>query len=142
MAWWNISTDFPKVSAQVTQGLKGIADRDFNYTKLGVKLDYFIKRENLSSSHFVLEGVMSFGDVPLTHLYHAYPNNPTKDEILQRFSVAGRQSFETMYFGEFFSDELATFQRKTYLKKISYFRKNKTRIGIHHKARLGRSRKS
>ncbi len=44
---------------------------------------------------------MAFGEIPLTHLYHAYPNSPTKDEIL-RFSVAGTQSFETMYFGEFF----------------------------------------
>lgn len=118
----------PKVSAQVTQGLKGIAEGNFNYTKVGVKLDYFIKRENLSSSHFVLEGVMSFGDVPLTHLYHAYPNNPTKDEILQRFSVAGRQSFETMYFGEFFSSELVTFRAKHTLRRFRISEKIKPEL--------------
>ena len=55
---------------------------------------------DLSSSHFVLEG-LRLGNAPLTHLFHAYPNSPTKEEILQRFSVAGIQSFETMYFGNF-----------------------------------------
>ena len=59
------------------------------------------------------------GNTPLTHLYHAYPNNITKETILQRFSVAGLNSFETMYFNEFFSDKFATFQLKHYLKPFS-----------------------
>ncbi|MEL6810153.1 MAG: hypothetical protein AAFP76_02335, partial [Bacteroidota bacterium] len=111
---------FPKISAQITQGLKGIAKSDFNYTKVGLKLDYYVKRTDLSSTNIVLEGGMAFGDVPLTHLFHAYPNSPTKDEILQRFSVAGVRSFETMYFGEFFSDKLATLQVKHSLRRF-YF---------------------
>lgn len=110
---------FPKISAQFTQGLKGVGKSDFGYTKLGLKLDYNIKRTNLSSTNFLLEGAMAFGDVPLTHLFHAYPNSPTKDEILQRFSVAGRRSFETMYFGEFFSDKLATLQVKHSLRRFN-----------------------
>jgi len=109
---------FPKISFQFSQGIKGISKSDFNFTKLGLKLDYYIKRKNLSSSNFVLEGAMAFGDLPLPHLFHAYPNNPTKDEILQRFSVAGRQSFETMYFGEFFSDRLLTFRGKHTLRRF------------------------
>ena len=108
----------PKISVQVTKGIKGIAKSNFDYWKLGLKLDYFIKREDLSSSHLVMEGIIGFGDIPLTHLFHAYPNNPTKDEILQRFSVAGRQSFETMYFGEFFSDRLITFRGKHTLRRF------------------------
>ncbi len=110
---------FPKISAQVTQGIKGIAGSDFNYTKLGLKLDYYVKRTNLTSTNFLLEGDIAFGDTPLTHLFHAYPNSPTKDEILQRFSVAGRRSFETMYFGEFFSDRLATLQIKHSLRRFN-----------------------
>jgi hypothetical protein len=101
---------FPKISAQVTKGFSGITKSDFDYTKFGLKLDYYIKRTDLSSTNFLLEGLLATGNLPLTHLFHAYPNNPTKDEILQRFSVAGRRSFETMYFGEFFSDRLATLQ--------------------------------
>ena len=45
-------------------------------------------------------------------MYHAYPNNITKETILQRFSVAGLNSFETMYFNEFFSDKFSTLQLK------------------------------
>jgi hypothetical protein len=108
----------PKISFQLTQGVKGIADSDFNYTKLGLKLDYYIKRTDLSSTNILLEGDVAFGDVPLTHLFHAYPNSPTKDEILQRFSVAGLRSFETMYFGEFYSDRLATIQVRHSLRRF------------------------
>jgi hypothetical protein len=110
----------PKISAQVTQSIPGIGGSDFSYTKFGLKLDYYIKRVNLSSTNILLEGDYATGDVPLTHLFHAYPNSPTKDEILQRFSVAGRRSFETMYFSEFFSDQLLTLQVKHSLRRF-YF---------------------
>lgn len=109
---------FPKITAQVTQGVAGVLKSDFNYTKLGVKFDYYIKRTNLTSTQFLLEGDIAFGDVPLTHLFHSYPNSPTKDEILQRFSVAGVRSFETMYFGEFFSDKITTLLVKHSLKRF------------------------
>ncbi|MBT8262147.1 MAG: hypothetical protein KJO05_04945 [Bacteroidia bacterium] len=110
----------PKISAQVTQSVPGFGGSDFSYTKFGLKLDYYIKRKDLSSTNILLEGNYATGDVPLTHLFHAYPNSPTKDEILQRFSVAGRRSFETMYFGEFFSDQLLTLQVKHSLRRF-YF---------------------
>jgi hypothetical protein len=109
----------PNISAQITQGFKGIFESNFNYTKFGLKLDYFIKQNNLSSTKILLDGYLAFGDVPLTHLFHAYPNSPTKDEILQRFSVAGNRSFETMYFGEFYSDKLATFQIEHSLRRFN-----------------------
>lgn len=109
---------FPKISAQLTQGLKDVASSDFTYTKFGLKLDYYVKRTNLSATNIILEGKLALGDVPLTHLFHSYPNQPNKDEILQRFSVAGVQSFETMYFGEFFSDKLALLQLKHSLRRF------------------------
>lgn len=108
----------PKISAQVTQGLKGIGNSDFSYTKLRLKADYFIKRTDLSSTNIVLEGSYAIGDVPLSHLYHSYPNQPNKDKILNRWSLAGIQSFETMYYGEFFSDRLATLQVKHSLRRF------------------------
>lgn len=109
---------YPKITAQITQGIKGAFKSEFSYTKFGVKVDYLIKKQDLSSTHILLEGDFAFGDIPLTHLFHAYPNSPTKDEILQRFSIAGRRSFETMYFGEFFSDKLATLQVKHSLSRF------------------------
>ncbi|PKA83193.1 hypothetical protein ATE92_1342 [Ulvibacter sp. MAR_2010_11] len=119
---------FPKISAQVTQGIKGISKSDFTYTKLGLKLDYYIKRTDLSSTNILMEGNIAFGDAPLTHLFHAYPNSPTKDEIFERFSVAGRRSFETMYFGEFFSDKLTTLQVKHSLRRFNLAKKWKPEL--------------
>lgn len=118
----------PKISAQVTQGFKGIAGSDFNYTKFGLKLDYLIKREDLSSTNILLEGNLAIGDVPLTHLFHAYPNQPNKDEVLQRFSVAGVKSFETMYFGEFYSDKLTTLHIKHNLRRFKLAEKWKPEL--------------
>lgn len=109
---------FPKISAQITQGFKDIAGSDFNYTKFSLKFDYFIKRTDLSSTSILLEGALATGDVPLTHLFHSYPNQPNKEKISQRFSVAGVQSFETMHFGEFFSDKLTTLQIKHSLRRF------------------------
>lgn len=109
---------FPKISAQITKGIKGITNSDFDFTKFALKFDYYIKRTDLSSTNILLEGSLATGDVPLTHLFHAYPNQPLKDKISQRFSVAGVQSFETMYFGEFFSDRLATLQIKHSLRRF------------------------
>ncbi len=105
-----IQDGYPKFTGQYTQGFKNVFDSNFNYSKIGIKAEYHINRLNQSSTSFLLEGDIATGDVPLTHLYHAYPNAPTKETILQRFSVAGRRSFETMFFSEFFSDRLATLQ--------------------------------
>lgn len=108
-----VATDIlPRVSVQITKGFKGIADSDFNYAKFGLKLDYEIERKNLSNTSFLLQGDLAVGDVPLTHLFHSFPNQPLKERLFNRFSVAGVQSFETMYFGEFYSDKLAMLQIK------------------------------
>jgi len=113
----------PSVSFQVTQGFKNIFGSDFNYTKLGVKATYFFKRKNLSSTSLLVVGSLALGDVPLTHLFHTSPNSPTKDVILQRFSVAGRNSFETMYFGEFFSNKYTALHLKHSLFRLHISKK-------------------
>lgn len=118
----------PKISAQITKGFQGIAGSDFSYTKIGLKLDYYIKRKNLSSTNFLLEGLLATGDVPLTHLFHSYPNQPNKLTWTGRFSVAGVQSFETMYFGEFFSDKLTTLQIKHSLRRFKLTEKWKPEL--------------
>ncbi|MEW7288921.1 DUF5686 family protein [Aquimarina sp. 2304DJ70-9] len=111
-----IHEGYPKITAQYTQGFKGVFDSNFDYSKVGLKAEYVINRINLSRTSILLEANVATGDTPLTHLYHAYPNAPTKETVLQRFSVAGRRTFETMFFGEFFSDKLATLQMKHSIK--------------------------
>lgn len=103
---------YPVLSGQITKGLSNVIDSDFDYLKLSGKVTYAIKSGQEQMTEITVEGHYASGDVPLTHLFHAYPNAPTKDEVLQRFSVAGRRSFETMYFNEFFSDRLLVSQIK------------------------------
>ncbi len=110
---------YPIISGQLSQGFDGLGG-DLSFTKLGAKAYYRVDRLNKTATEFLVEGNIGFGELPLTHLFHAFPNAPTKNTILQRFSVAGVNSFETMYFGEFFSDRLFTAQVKHRLKPFDF----------------------
>ena len=125
-----IKDGYPKVTAQYTKGFKGVFESDFEYSKFGLQASYSIQRLNLSRTDFSLEGSIANGDIPLTHLFHAYPNAPTKETILQRFSVAGRRSFETMFFNEFFSDRLITLQAKHQLRPFTFSDKFKPELAF------------
>ena len=132
-----VSDVLPKVSAQITKGFKGVAESDFNYAKFALKLDYEIERKRLSSTSFLLQGELATGDVPLTHLFHAFPNQPTKSSIMRRFSVAGVQSFETMYFGEFYSDKLAMLQIKHTFRRFKLAEKWKPEMVLISRNAIG-----
>ncbi|RKE99047.1 hypothetical protein [Ichthyenterobacterium magnum] len=112
---------FPKFTLQVTQSFKNLLKGDFNFFKADFRTLYKLNYNKNSFTEATLTAGIATGNTPLTHLYHAYPNNITKETILQRFSVAGINSFETMYFNEFFSDRFTTLQLKHYIKpfKIS-----------------------
>lgn len=114
----SIKKGYPVLSGQITKGVSNVVDSDFDYLKLSGKVGYVLDSGNDHVTDIMVEGHFASGQVPLTHLFHAYPNSPTKDEILQRFSVAGRRSFETMYFNEFFSDRIAIAQVRHKLPAI------------------------
>ncbi len=103
---------YPKFSFQLTKSFDGFLDGDFDFSKAEFRALHQIKRLNKSTTSFLLEAGMASGELPLSNLYHTSPNNPVKDRLLQRFSVAGRNSFETMYFGEFFSNRYAALHLK------------------------------
>ncbi|NEV94690.1 hypothetical protein G3567_11100 [Psychroflexus sp. YR1-1] len=102
----------PEISAQVSQSFDGVMEGDFSFTKLSAKVEYEIPHSWGSLSSIELGGDIGFGDIPLTHSFHAFPNSPNKPNVLSRFSVAGVKSFETMFFNEFFSTKLATLHLK------------------------------
>ena len=112
---------YPKFTAQYTQSFSNVFKSDFNFSKLDFRTIHQIDHGEQSFTRLTLVGGIATGETPLTHLYHAYPNNITKETILQRFSVAGLNSFETMFFNEFFSDRFSTLQIKHVLRpfKIS-----------------------
>ena len=102
----------PEITAQLSQSIEGVLDGDFSFTKLSAKIDYDFQHSWGSLSSIELGGDLGFGDIPLMHTFHAFPNSPNKLTVLNRFSVAGVKSFETMYFNEFFSTKLATLHLK------------------------------
>jgi uncharacterized membrane protein len=114
---------FPKFTFQYTQAVPKLLGNDFNFGKIDFRTVYEKKYINGQKSAFLLEAGYAFGDVPLTHLYNTSPNNLTKDKVIQRITFAGKNSFETMYFNEFFSNKYAMFQVKHGFKRIKIAQK-------------------
>ena len=102
-----LEKNFPQFTGQLDHSFSGLGG-DFSFTRIGLKAEHEIKRLDRSRTEFILEGNYGFGDLPLTHAFHANPNNPNRSSIFRRFSVAGRNSFETMYFNEFYSERQAS----------------------------------
>jgi hypothetical protein len=116
---------FPKFTFQFTQSLPKIWNNDFGYTKIDFRTEYEKKYLNGQKTSLLFEAGYALGDIPLTHLYNNSPNNITKETILKRITFAGRNSFETMYFNEFFSSKFAFFQFKHGFKRVKLFEKVK-----------------
>lgn len=111
-----IKKGFPQFAFQATKSFDGFLGGDFDYTKLDARIVHEIRPIDKGVTSFLIKGGLGMGNIPISHLYHTSPNNPNKDALLQRFSIAGRNSFETMYFNEFFSDKYAMFQAKHQFK--------------------------
>jgi len=106
---------YPKFTTQFTHSFKNLFKSNIDFSKLDIRTIHKVYHKGGSLSEITLVSGITSENAPLTHLYHAYPNNIRKETILQRFSVAGLNSFETMFFNEFFSDKFATFQFKHYV---------------------------
>jgi len=119
---------YPKFSFQYTKSFKNLLGADFNFSKFDFRTIHKINHNKESYTIGTLSAGITNGDTPLTHLYHAYPNNITKETILQRFSVAGITSFETMFFNEFFSDRFSTLVLKHYVKPFDIGKRFKPQL--------------
>ena len=114
---------FPRFTFQYTQSLPDVLGKDFTFGKIDFKTEYEKKYLNGQKTSLLLQGGYAIGDVPITHLYNTAPNNLTKETIVQRITFAGRNSFETMYFNEFFSSQYIMFQAKHGFDRIKILRK-------------------
>jgi len=108
----------PKFSIQYTQTLPNTLENDFVFSKLDFKTYYELPYLSGQKSSVLLQTGIAYGDVPITHLYSIVPNNLNRDAILQRITFAGKNSFETMYFNEFFSNKFASLQLKHTFNKV------------------------
>jgi hypothetical protein len=113
-----MSKKFPQFTFQVSKSLPEVLGNDFDFTKIDFRAMYEKKYINGHKSALLLQGGWALGDLPITHLYSISPNNLNKDVILQRVTFAGKNSFETMYFNEFFSSRFASLQLKHELNRV------------------------
>lgn len=118
-----IEKRFPKFTFQYTQSLPNILDNNFNFGKFDLKTEFEKKYINGQKTYMLFQAGYAFGDIPITHLYNTSPNNITKETVLQRITFSGRNSFETMFFNEFFSSKFVSFQLKHGFNRVTLFKK-------------------
>lgn len=128
---------FPKFTFQYTQSLARFIDSDFEFSKLDFRSEYEQKYLNGQRTTLLFQAGLALGDVPLTHLYGISPNNLTKSHLFERITVAGKNSFETMYFNEFFSSEYVMLQIKHGFKRIKLFKKVSPSVVLAHRMAWG-----
>ena len=132
-----IDKKYPKISFQFTKSFATIMGSDFDFTKIDLRIVNEIPFLSGQTTSFTLQGGLALGDVPLTHLYSIAPNNLNKDSMLKRITFAGKNSFETMYFNEFFSSKYITFQAKHTFNKLKLAYKIKPLISVVTRMAIG-----
>ena len=125
-----IEKKFPKFSLQVTKSFDNIIGSDFDFTKIDLKITHEIPYLTGQNTSFILQSGFAFGDIPLTHLYSIAPNNLNRESIFKRITFAGKNSFETMFFNEFFSSKYVSFHVKHTFNKVKLAYKIKPLISV------------
>lgn len=128
---------FPKFTYQFTQSISDLVNSDFTFTKFDCRIEYEKKFLNNHKTSFLFQAGIAFGEVPITHLYNTQPNNLSKDQILQRVTVSGKNSFETMFFNEFFSSEYMIWQAKHSIGRLKLLEKVKPNVVFVHRMAWG-----
>ncbi|MBL0014370.1 MAG: carboxypeptidase-like regulatory domain-containing protein [Flavobacterium sp.] len=122
---FEVKKRFPKFTFQYTQTIPQFLENDFSFRKIDFRVEYEKNYLNGQKTAVLLESGSAIGDIPLTHLYNTSPNNLTNEKLIERITIAGKNSFETMFFNEFFSSEFAMIHIKHGFKRVEIFRKVK-----------------
>ena len=125
-----IEKRYPKVTFQYTKSFANVLDSDFNFSKIDFLIYQNIPYLSGHSTSLTVEGGISNGDIPLTHLYSISPNNVDKASVLKRITFAGKNSFETMYYNEFFSSKYVAGQVKHTFNKVKIAYKIKPQFAV------------
>ncbi len=125
-----VRKEFPKVTGQYRQGFHDVLNGDFSFSQFNIKVEQQFKFVNKSSIVFLLEGGLTFGSAPLSHLYNARPNYSYRNPWLKRFNFSGNNAFETMAFNEFISDRFFSLHGRYNLKPIELSQRFKPKISF------------
>jgi len=128
---------YPQFTFLGAQSVSNVFASNFNFTKFSIRSRYNITHKNEATTRFLIKGGIGFGDIPLTHLFDTSPNQPNDDTIFGRFSVTGRESFETMFFNEFFSDRYVSGQVKHTFRPFRISNRIAPRLSLISRAAIG-----
>jgi hypothetical protein len=120
-----IEKKYPNFTFQFTQTIPNFLDNNFVFTKIDLQSNFEKKYVNGQKTSFFAQAGLAFGDAPLTHLYNASPNSLTEGNVFERITVSGKNSFETMYFNEFYSSKYFMLHFKHGFKRITIAKKIK-----------------
>ena len=132
-----VEKGFPKIILQVSQAIPNVLSENIEFTKIDARIYEEKKHLSGQKTTFLLQGGISLGNAPLSHLYSVAPNNLDREAILRRITFANKTSFETMYFNEFFSDRYSLFQLKHYFNKFQISKSIKPTLILGTKVAFG-----
>ena len=126
-----IEKRYPKFTFQFTQAVPKFLSNDFAFTKFDFRTEWAQKHLNGQKTSVIFTAGYAIGDIPITHLYNTAPNCLLNESLLRRFfSIVTDNSFETMYFNEFFSDKYVFLQGTHSFKRIKFSKNFGTSIAF------------
>ncbi len=132
-----VEKGFPKVILQISHAIPNVLSDNIEFTKIDTRIYQEKKHLSGQKTTFLLQGGISLGNAPLSHLYSVSPNNLDREAILQRLTFANKTSFETMYFNEFYSDRYSLFQLKHHFNKFQISKSIKPILVLGSKVAFG-----
>lgn len=132
-----VEKGFPKIILQVSHTIPNVLSENIKFTKIDARVYQEKKHLSGQKTTFLLQGGISLGNAPLSHLYSVAPNNLDREVILSRITFANKTSFETMYFNEFYSDRYSLFQLKHYFNKFQISKSIKPILVVGSKVAFG-----
>ncbi len=88
---------------------------DFSFFKINTQISHRIEWNRKSSTFLTMQGGFIKGKAPLTHLYSSNPNYNFENPYINRVDFEGKTRFETMAWGEFFSNKFVSLHLEHYL---------------------------
>ena len=126
-----IEKRYPKFTFQYTQTIPKFFSNDFQFKKIDFRAEWSQKYLNGQKTALVFMAGYALGDIPITHLYSTSPNCLLNESLFRRFlSIVTDNSFETMYFNEFFSDKYFFMQGTHSFKRIKFSKNFGTSIAF------------
>jgi hypothetical protein len=97
----SLGSKYPTFQLSYTQGIRGVINSKYSYSNIQLQINQDFKIRGVGKLMIQLNGVATFGRVPLSMLHFANGSN-------EKVGISVQNTFETMYSGEYLSDKSAS----------------------------------